>query len=258
MDALEAILNAAKSPLKIMFLNSSVLRDRITGGLDLDTSERIQFMKFFAEGGGSPKEFNFYEEAANGNFRGISDKSYIQERENARLSEYEEGTSILRNMPIFEIFYVAFHLPGDQKKPILGFFRVYHASLDLHLILDDRNNSDASEIAIEFGWLASFSINQDGKTTSPGMERAMADVFPDRFYVLGFSFPLYQTRRHELITVEREAADIMTAVLQRHRGVLVDPKALEAVRKGYLRDLNGKSGQQQQQQICRLQLIHGD
>lgn len=253
--ALEAILDAAKSSFKIIFLNSSVLRNRITRGLDLDTSKRIQFKKFFAEEGGIPKEFNFYEEAANGNFRGISDASYIAERENAKLPENEKRTSIFRNMPIFEIFYVAFHLPGDQKKPILGFFRVYPGSLDLHLILNNRNQSDASEIANEFGWLAKFSISQDGKTTSPGMERAMADLFPDSIYVLGFSFPLYRTYRHELITVEREAADIMTAVLQRNRGVLVDPKAVEAVRNGYLNDLNGKSSKQQ---ICRLQLIHGE
>ncbi|MBK9038353.1 MAG: hypothetical protein IPL83_04190 [Bdellovibrionales bacterium] len=47
----------------------------------------------------------------------------------------------------------------------------------------------------------------------------------------------------------------MTAVLQRNRGVLVDPKAVEAVRKGSLKDLNEKSSKQQ---ICRLQHIRGD
>lgn len=273
--ALEAILNAAKGPLKVKFLMSSVLRERLTRGLDLDTSQRIQFKKFFVEGGGSLKDFNFYEEAANGPFRGISDTSYIQEWENSERTEYEKRTSVLGNRPIFEIFYLALHLPGNQKKPILGFFRVYPGSVDLHLILDERNRSDGLEIANEFGWLASFSISRDGKVTSPGMEKAMADLFPNNSYVLGFSFPLHRTGKHQLIIVEREAADIMTAVLQRHRGVLVEPKAFESLRKGSLNDYeayvherlriagpdekrNPSNQNSGKDQICRLQLMRGD
>ncbi|MBK8201145.1 MAG: hypothetical protein IPK68_02050 [Bdellovibrionales bacterium] len=271
------LLNAGKAPLKINFVVSSVLRDRITRGLDLDTSQRIQFKKFFAEGKGSPKDFNFYDEAANGEFRGISDRRYLVERESAHRAEYESRNYLgLGNVPLFQIFYVAFHLPEDQKKPILGFFRVYPWSLDLHLILDDENQSDGREIVSEFAWLATFSISQEGKTTSPGMERAMADLFPNSFYVLGFSFPLYRTDRHELITVERAAADIMTAVLRRNRGVLVDPKALEDLRKGslneyeaYVHERLGISGPDKEtnpsneevgnpQQSCRLQLTRGD
>lgn len=236
-DALGFLLSEAQAPFKVVFLMSSVLSERLTRGLDLDTNQRFQFKKFFPRGESPPMDFDFYGEAANGGFHGISDTSYLVERKNAQLSEHEKRASIQSNdRPLFEIFYVAFHLPGNQKNPVLGFFRVYPAALDLHLILDESNRLDATEIANEFGWLANYSIEKNGKVTSPGMEGAMADVFPPRFYVLGFSFPLHRTDRHQLITVERAAADIMTVVLQKHRGVLVDPRALEALRKGSLSD----------------------